>query len=110
VNILLKHGTEYREPYVWTAGGSSVDCSGGSLKGEIRAEPNEELLGSFTFTWIDQKNGQFEAAIEQAAGDAIPDGIFCYDWIFTDSNGRNLPPILAGRITKEGTITETTAP
>ena len=82
-----------------------MDSSGATLLGEIRAEPGGELLGSFAFEWIDETLTEFEAAVERATGDAIPDGLWYFDWIHRDSNDRPLK-FQSGRILKQGTITE----
>jgi hypothetical protein len=107
VNIVLDHncgigiGFEYTE----ADGETVIDMTGGTLAAEIRPEPGGELLGEFTFAWVDQANGEFTMSIEAAAVNQIPDGVFRYDLIFTDAAGRP-HKIRSGNIIKQGTITE----
>lgn len=106
MNITLDHGcgrgfTFHRK----SPTGAPIDCTGGSLAAEIRAEPGGPLLGAFTFYWINQGNGVFAMRINAATVNAIPDGTYRYDIVFTDSNGEPIK-LRSGSIIKQGTITE----
>lgn len=84
-----------------------VDCTGGSLSGQIRTAPYPEgdLLGEFSFEWTDIDTGDFEAVVVKETSNGIADGLHFYDWLFIDSNGRT-GKIRSGRATKQGTYTE----
>lgn len=93
--------------YLASDGETPIDCTGGTLAAEIRPEPGGVLLGSFDLEWLDAENGWISQRIEAAAVNAIPDGRYQSDLIFTDSNG--IPTKLRrDSVIKRGTITEPT--
>ncbi|WP_193214929.1 hypothetical protein [Luteolibacter marinus] len=107
MNFTLKHGRVFRRrrQYLESDGVTGIDCTGGILAAEVRPEPGGTLLATFTFEWVDITIGLFDQVLAVAAVDAIPDGVFRHDLVFTDALGEphNLEE---GTITKTGSITE----
>ena len=107
MNLHLRHGTASRWVRRYkTPAGAVIDMTGGTLAGKIKAEAGGEELGELTFEWVDQANGAFAQIVPVAVVNAIPDGVFRWDLIYTDSLGT--PHLLdEGTCTKSGTITGT---
>jgi hypothetical protein len=109
MNITLDHDCAWSRAFAYSVKvddvKTPVDCTGASFTAEIRPQPGGALLGTFEIEWTDQENGRFVMSIGTAAVNAIPDGVFQWDLIFTDSLG--LPKKLrSGTVRKQGTITE----
>lgn len=83
-----------------------IDMTGGTLAGKIKPEADGVELGELTFEWVDQAGGVFDQIVPVEVVNAIPDGTFRWDMIYTDSLGT--PHLLdEGTCTKKGTITGT---
>jgi hypothetical protein len=107
MNIELEHNVTFRRwrQYLEDDGETPINCTGGSLAAEVRTEAGGELLGTFTFEWVNIGLGTFYQVMPAAAVNAIPDGVYRWDLLFTDALGE-VHKIDQGTCTKSGTITE----
>lgn len=74
IKLFLHQGDDKSWPVTMTTPGSpsTVDLSGVTLSGDIRAEYDSSVVGSFTFTETDLANGQFSIDISKTTSASLP--------------------------------------
>lgn len=110
IKLFLHQGDNKSWPVTISASGSpsTVDLTGVTLSGDIRAEYNTDIVGSFTFTETDLANGQFSIDISAATSAALPIEDFRKSFVFDiqiDWPGGNIDTPISGYLIVQREVT-----